>query len=108
MSPKAGLSPVCCCVRIRNHFSTSDGFWLQDHGAAKHETRRRRQSTQGDHREGHLCHPAAASEALQTKPHLPGRVHRCNNHPFMLSFDSLTRTEGAQVFLLTEMSLFVS
>lgn len=45
---------------------------LQDYSFAKHEARCRCESTQRDHCEGHLRDPAAASQALQAQPHLPG------------------------------------
>lgn len=32
-------------------------------------------SAQGDHREGHLCHPPAPPQTLQSQPHLPVWVH---------------------------------
>lgn len=65
------FSPWKDCLTWLNHIKVTPSA-PQDDRAAEHEARRRRQSAQGDHREGHLCHPAAASEALQTEPHLPG------------------------------------
>lgn len=45
---------------------------LQHHRPAEHETGHGREQAQGDHCQEHLSPAAAAPQALEAEPHLPG------------------------------------